>query len=224
MEQFKKIHTTTFLLKIIAVASMLTDHVGAVLFPEFILLRIIGRLAFPIYCFLIVEGFFHTRNIKKYGARLFVFALASELPFDMAFHHSLMDFSGQNVFWTLFIGLSTIVFCARAKNYITEIIPLVLGMAAAMILRTDYSAAGILLIYVFYRFRHEKKVIVAAMLLINGLMFGGIQIFALISLVPIFLYNGKKGFDGGKYAFYLFYPVHLVILALLKIANLAFYL
>lgn len=102
-------------LKVIAVISMLIDHTSAVILEQIpglenpaFLMRIIGRLAFPIYCFLLVEGFYHTRSRAKYAGRLFLFALISEVPFDLAFSRRMWDFSSNNVFFTLLFGLLVI--------------------------------------------------------------------------------------------------------------------
>ena len=102
-------------LKVIAVVSMLIDHTSAVILEQIpglenpaFLMRIIGRAAFPIYCFLLVEGFYHTRSRAKYAGRLFLFALISEVPFDLAFSRRMWDFSSNNVFFTLLFGLLVI--------------------------------------------------------------------------------------------------------------------
>ncbi|MBQ2453108.1 MAG: hypothetical protein II497_01520, partial [Lachnospiraceae bacterium] len=102
-------------LKLIAVVSMLIDHTGDVLFPGQLWLRYIGRLAFPIYCFLIVEGFIHTRNVMKYMARLLVFGIVSEIPFDLAFFGEISYPGYQNVFWTLLLGLMSIYMMSLVK-------------------------------------------------------------------------------------------------------------
>ena len=102
-------------LKLIAVISMLIDHTSAVILEQIpgleapaFFMRIIGRAAFPIYCFLLVEGFYHTRSRAKYAGRLFLFALISEVPFDLAFSRRMWDFSSNNVFFTLLFGLLVI--------------------------------------------------------------------------------------------------------------------
>lgn len=224
MNYSRRIQTTGFSLKIIAVSTMIIDHIGAVLFPQFVIFRIIGRLAFPIYCFLLAEGFSHTRNIKKYGTRLFLFALISEVPFDLAFNQTFFYWDSQNVFWTLFIGLQTIYFAKRSKNELYSILILIIGMVAAMLLKTDYTAVGILMIYVFSKFKENKKIISVSMLVLNGIIYPGIQLFAMLSLVPIYFYEGKPGMKKGKWLFYVIYPLHLILLALLKTTKLAFYL
>jgi len=99
---------TVYALKLIAAASMLIDHIGVSLFPDQIWMRVAGRLAFPVYAFLICEGFYHTRNIKKYAARLAVAAVVSEIPFDIFRSGAPFDIGAQNTCFTLLIGLLTI--------------------------------------------------------------------------------------------------------------------
>ena len=95
----------SFQLKWIAIITMLIDHVGAIFFPGNLVFRYVGRIAFPIFCFQLVEGFFHTRNIEKYMLRLGIFAIISEIPYDLAFRGNILDFEHQNVFFTLFLGI-----------------------------------------------------------------------------------------------------------------------
>ena len=101
----KKVGWNSFWLKMIAITTMLIDHVGAVLLPQYPILRIIGRIAFPIFCFLLVEGFMHTHDVIRYMTRIGLFALISEIPFDLLFYGRILDGTHQNVFFTLFIGL-----------------------------------------------------------------------------------------------------------------------
>ena len=95
----------SFQLKWIAVITMIIDHTGAVLFPDDMVFRYIGRIAFPIFCFLLVEGFFHTRDVRKYMLRLGLFALISEIPYDLAFRDTVLEFEHQNVFFALLLGV-----------------------------------------------------------------------------------------------------------------------
>lgn len=222
-----------FILKMIAILTMLVDHTGAVLFPDQMIFRYIGRIAFPIFVFLIVEGFYHTRSIRKYEIRLLIFALISEIPFDLAFRGHILEFSYQNVFFTLFLGLVMldVIRIVRMKSVLAgtaaEILVLVLFIFAAYMLKTDYDAGGILLIYVFYKLRGRPLWQSAALLAVSYVFFGLVECPSVIAMIPISLYNGKRGFEksgaysgtrksigaaAAKYVFYLFYPVHLLIL------------
>lgn len=221
-------------LKIIAIISMLIDHTGAVLFPDYIILRIIGRLAFPIFTYLIVEGYFHTRDVKKYLIRLFIFGIIAEVPFDLAFFGEFVYMGYQNVFFNLSLGLLAISLYDRFKetslakaNFILMTI-----MLLATIALTDYNFIGILCIFIFYKYREQfvtKANIFIALMVVPSLMTFVIltasgdslsinmflQSFAILALIPIYFYNGKKGINL-KYVFYAFYPVHLIGLYLIS--------
>ncbi|MCD8365228.1 MAG: conjugal transfer protein TraX [Clostridiales bacterium] len=218
-----------FVLKMIAILTMLIDHIGAVLFPYQMVFRYIGRIAFPIFVFLIVEGFFHTRDIHKYELRLLLFAAVSEIPFDLAFNDSILEFSSQNVFFTLFLGLLMLDLMKRAGNKIfREILILLVFVLAANLLLTDYSGGGVLLIWWFYYFRNRPLIKFIGLGAISWIFFGLIECWSLLAVVPLLFYNGERGFhrenglySGGangagavllKYLFYIFYPVHLLIL------------
>ncbi|MCD8299598.1 MAG: conjugal transfer protein TraX [Clostridiales bacterium] len=228
------------ILKWIAVITMLIDHVGAVLFPYQMGFRYVGRIAFPIFCFMLVEGFINTRSVRKYEIRLLIFAIISEIPFDLAFYRTSLEFTHQNVFFTLFLGLlmlDLIRFAGKktgpGRDALTmEIAILVLFMVVAYLLRTDYSEGGVLLIYCLWRFRGRhvaKHVCLGAILLV---FYTGIELFGLIAILPMILYNGQRGFKDGlysgqkkgaaavavKYAFYIFYPVHLLIIHFMSVA------
>lgn len=209
---------STFVLKLIAVISMLIDHTGAVLFPEEVWFRIVGRLAFPIFCFLIAEGYTHTRNVKRYAFRLFLFALLSEIPFDLLFFDSWFDISGQNVFFTLFLGLCAVWVADILKSRWPVPAFLCAGLfaAAAQLLCTDYGAFGVALIVAFFLCRDKDFLKTAAFLLLNTgdalLNDSMVQLYAAPAVLPILLYNGKPGKYRLKVFFYLFYPCHLLIL------------
>lgn len=206
-----KIGLDSFTLKMIALITMIIDHVGAVLFPQYIIFRVIGRIAFPIFAFLTVEGFYHTRDVKKYMMRLAAFAVISEVPFDLVFYGKIPEFAHQNIFFTLFIGVFLMYLYGSQYSELAKAGAVVLLLLAGDIFRTDYGAWGILMIFCFYLFREHTVAKIVSVALINIFAFGYIQAFAVIALLPICLYNGKKGFSM-KYFFYAAYPVHLLIL------------
>ncbi len=218
-------------LKVIAVAAMLIDHIAAVVLARYLIsgrgmlsaewyelyrvMRNIGRIAFPIYCFLLVEGFTHTRDQRKYALRLFLFALLSEIPFDLAFQSKVIETGYQNVFFTLFLGLLTIMAMAEAEKRIDGKLPrglvdavlIVAGMLAAYALQTDYSYYGVMCIAALYLFRGNRLLQILA----GCLAFFWWELPAVAAFVPIYFYNGKRG-SNIKYFFYVFYPAHLMIL------------
>lgn len=216
---------STFTLKMIAIITMTIDHVTEVFIPgntwAYLVGRTIGRLAFPIFVFLLVEGFYHTSNIKKYLTRLGIFALISELPFDYAFYNGFYA-SHQNIFFTLFIGLLAIWLMSIVEknfsknmlyvNLINALITISFSVGAEL-LRTDYGFMGILLIIAFYLFRGSKPLLVISLLLLSGNV---IQAFSCLAIIPIAFYNGKKG-KSIKYFFYAFYPLHLLILFVIQL-------
>lgn len=194
----------------------IADH-GIMYWCWYIGRMVIGRMAFPIFCFLLVEGFQRTRDVKKYALRLGLFALLSEIPFDLAFKGKILEFEAQNVFFTLFIGLLTMIafdWIGKREWHVIWKLPLwicslVLGMAAADLLITDYWSMGIICIMTIYVFRRSRLFQVltgsAAFVLTTGML------WTVLGFIPVWLYNGKKGWNL-KYVFYLFYPVHLLIL------------
>ncbi len=224
------------ILKLIAVVTMLIDHVGVILFPGQMVFRYIGRIAFPIYVFLLVEGFFYTKSLRRYEVRLLIFALLSEIPFDLAFNGAVLEFSYQNAYFTLLLGLlmlHLIKFASEKTNPIygglyLELLILVAFVAAAFLVRSDYSGGGVLLIYCFYKFRSRHLVKIILLAAISLAFYVPQEIFSLLAVIPLLLYNGKRGFGQGsgpyweneikpssvlvRYLFYLFYPAHLLIL------------
>lgn len=204
-----------FTLKWIALVSMLIDHTGMALFPQYTFMRMIGRLAFPIYCFLLVEGAVHTSDKKRYLERLFLFALISEIPFDLVRTGKPVDFSGQNVFFTLFLGLAAIFLIQSRINKTYSMILVIAFLFVAQYTQMDYGGGGIFIILLFYVFREQLLAKAAAFAAANIFLYGGIQNYAVLSLIPILCYNGKRG-PGMKYWFYIFYPAHLLVLYWLK--------
>lgn len=242
-------------LKLIAIITMLIDHVAAtliyrtmnhemlvnglvtveemdayisehiIIYGAYMIMRVIGRIAFPIFCFLLVEGFLYTGNKGKYAFRLGIFALISEIPFDLAVRNTVCSFEGQNVFFTLLLGLLAMMcleqvpkkYSENKKRYILICVLIsAIFMTLAFLLKTDYAAGGVLTIIVMYIFR-EDKVKRMALGVLALLSCGIMECFALVNLFFINKYNGKRG-SSFKYIFYWFYPVHLFMLALICIA------
>lgn len=241
-------YLSTFTLKIIAILTMTIDHIGAILGAEgyggilsydtYMILRTIGRLAFPIFCYLIVEGYFHTRSAKKYSIRLFVFALISQLPFNLAIKGDISKFYTLNIFFTLLLGLILIwiidtlikkIHLSESKPHQSELLPYIFATIAIFyavdnFVPIDYGVYGLLLILVFYFFRAKEETLenpdagtkavlmqFIAMGIITFLFSSGIQIYSLFALIPIAMHNHKKG-KGLKYFFYMYYPLHLLII------------
>ncbi len=194
---------------------MIIDHTGAVLFPENMVLRCIGRLSFPIFCFLLVEGFFHTRDIGKYMRRLALFAFVSEIPFDLAFYGVLSETGHQNVFFTLLAGAGMMYFLEKYRVWYLRAAAALFIMWIAGAMRSDYGGSGVLLILIYYVFRNYKKSKLVLGAGWNLFLFQGIQRFGAAASVPIAFYNGKRG-PGMKYFFYVFYPAHLLLLYILS--------
>ncbi len=200
----------SFQLKCIAMFAMVVDHIGAILFPQALLLRYIGRIAFPIFSFLLVEGYFHTRNIEKYILRLGIFACISEIPYDLAFRGNILDLEYQNVFFTLVLGVGMMYCLEKYREYGGKLICVLLTMWLANWLSVDYGYKGILLIAIYYFYREQKT---EKMILGAGwnLLWGKIQSFGALATLFLMKYDGKKG-RNMKYFFYVFYPIHLLLL------------
>ncbi|WMJ78847.1 MULTISPECIES: TraX family protein [unclassified Sedimentibacter] len=207
-----------FALKIIALVTMIIDHYGAIFQEDMMIFRMIGRIAFPIYCFLLVEGYFHTSNFKKYAQRLLLFALISEIPFDLAFFNQV-GFVHQNIFFTLFIGLITIYILdnkvERFKFNNTAVI--ISACILAVLLKVDYDAMGIVYILTFYFTRNQEKpkkfIITSIVMIIVNFSSVFIQQLSLLALPFIYKYNGSLGAKNKflQISFYAVYPLHLLI-------------
>ena len=221
-----------FHLKLIAACTMLIDHVGYVLFSDALWLRCIGRIAFPLFCFLMAEGCVYTRDRRKYALRLLVFALLSEIPFNLMNTGTPWDLSHQNVLWTLLAGalLCWLVDWALQKRTAPVLVLTGAVMAAAFCLlelaNTDYGGWGTLLVVMFYAVRRAPSGTVSKMTAQTfGLTFfsiaimGGVsvELWSLAALIPIWLYNGQRGFSpkAVQYGFYAFYPAHILVLSLI---------
>lgn len=197
---------------------MIIDHLGLFFFPHIFLFRFIGRLAFPLFSWLIANGARHTHNINKYLLRLYLFALISQIPFLLANKLTDPTFRDLNVLCTLFFGLAAIVIIQKSKNWIVWIVITILCAAIAQYLQTDYGGFGVAVIVVFYLFFNNfRQLVIAQILLFFAPLFllpdymsGLIEPIGLFSLVFIKFYNNKPG-PSAKYLFYLFYPLQYVV-------------
>ncbi len=195
---------------------MVTDHAGHTLFPGKEWMRCVGRLAFPIYCFLLTEGFKHTRNVFKYMGRLLLFGFISEVPYDLINSGKAFDPSSQNVYFTLFLGVLMMFLIERSNDITLKALALVSVMLCAETLHVTYSFRGIYMILSFYLFKDFPLLAGLNFLAANIRLYRTkIQYYGGFALIPVFLYNGKKG-PAMKYFFYLFYPLHLILIYLTK--------
>ena len=222
-------------LKCIALFTMIVDHVGLHLLRNsgivllytsagplelFTLMRKVGRLAFPIYCFLLVEGFLHTHDRRKYGLNLLAFALISEIPWNLE-HTGALYCPSQNVFFTLFLGYAGMCCIEELKERPWELrISLIARVLVARNLKADYGIGGFAFILVMYLLREQKilQAIVGTCIESGGWAAG-------LAFIPINLYNGQRGFIKGKvmkYLFYAAYPVHIMIIYLIKKKTVGF--
>lgn len=227
----------SFELKVIAISLMLIDHIGAILFPTVWILRIVGRLSFPIFAFLISEGFFHTRSVKKYLTRLGICAIVFQMPdwfsrvYSIAFE--MPDFGIRytfNIFSTLFLGLCAIALfdALKTKSVWLTLVPTLMIAAAAEVISADYGAYGVLYILLFYLTRGKVYNMIMGGVILHGgyglyelaisfintgaaTFVHSIQIYSLCSLPIVALYNNERG-RKAKSFFYIFYPVHLIVL------------
>ena len=241
-----KLQISSFSLHILAMAFMLCDHLWATVVSGNMWLNFVGRLAFPIFAFMISEGYFYTHNFKKYMQRMFIFALISEIPFNLMNSGSLIDPFHQNVMWTFIISL----FCINSldkikkskKKMLVKLLKafgiVLLGVIIGTVGMVDYFGAGVLTVIVFYLFHGRKWYNLLGqafgLYFINFVMLQNMDIpfhlfghefffptqgFAIFALIPIWLYRGKQGPHNKliKYMFYAFYPAHILILSLIAL-------
>lgn len=253
----RKYGLTSASLKNTAYITMLIDHFFAVLFLNYMRLhpvdgrwdpqleriyragRAVGRISFVLFTFLIVEGFFYTRSRVWFLMRLFLFALLSEMPFDLALSGETFDWSGQNVYWTLFLGVLVLTlwdYLSHYRNVLAragQAAVLAAGCMTAFFCATDYRFMGILLIFAMYQTREKDggvRFMAAGLVMLLGtwgsnlIRYAGVysadylfrfslrEMYGLLAFALLFLYNGEKGRQFSKLFYYGFYPVHLLIL------------
>lgn len=232
-------------LKIIAMITMLLDHIAWILFPNIAIFHIIGKIAFPIFCFMIAEGYIKTRNRKKYLIRLLLIAAISQIPFLMTFRLAFGNqMFGFNTIFDLALGLIAIwIYDKKDSKY--SLIAVWIISILALLLQIDGDFAGIWLIYFFFKYHNDFKTMakkvcmftilevfiyiaqIFIMCFMNGqplnnclsyaFSFNTLEsLFSVLALIPIKYYNGKKGLNI-KWLFYIFYPAHLLILYAIRV-------
>ena len=236
----KNFELTAAVLHIIAMTLMLMDHLWATLLPAREWLTCAGRVAFPIFAFMAVEGYFHTRSFKKYILRMLLFAVLSEIPFDLMYGGTWFYPVHQNVLWTFLLGLLGVWLMEQVRKkgktwmYLLVCVLVVpAGLVLGTLCMVDYYGVGVLTGVVFY-FLHGRKWWcflgqLAALYWLNVELLGGlmypVQLFgmefelcqqglALLALIPIWLYRGRQGYHSKpfQYLCYAFYPVHILLL------------
>ena len=228
---------TSFGLHLLAMGLMLCDHICLALMPDRLWMTCVGRLAFPIFAFLVAEGFVRTRSRARYARRLLIFAIVSEVPFDLlAAGRPVYPFH-QNVLWTFLIALGCMQLLEWAKADPRPAARFVLGAGAVLggflagtAFMVDYFGPGVWTVLVFYFFRgdgwRQRLGQLLCLLFLNGWLLAGqtvlpgglalpIQAFAVLALPFIWLYRGRQGPHGRavRWLFYGFYPAHLLVLA-----------
>ncbi len=218
------------MLKIIAMISMVLDHVGDVFFPDAVWMRAAGRIAMPLFAFCVAEGYHYTKDKIKYMRRLGAFALISEVPFDLAFSRKI-DFSHQNIMLSFLIAVAALMLydaiqdgigpfsgLKQAMRKAAGIAAVILMSILSLILKCDYTIFAVISVFLFYVLRGKPFPIPQA----GGVAFlaatrtMGYYAFTGLSLIPLLLYNGKRG-KGLKWLFYVFYPAHLLLIYLVKL-------
>jgi len=239
----KKLDVSSAGLHLLAMGFMLLDHLWATVVPGNEWLTCVGRLAFPIFAFMLTEGFFHTRSRKNYALRVLLFAMISEIPFNLMYAGRAFYPLHQNVLWTFLISLGLMAWnekCRSAKLWrriLRWAATMILGFLVGTLTMVDYYGYGVMMVLVFYFFRGERWWQRLGQFLglywINVTLMGGLvyeftalgrlwvihqQALALLALVPIWLYRGRKGHDSKffRYFCYGFYPAHMLLLALLR--------
>ena len=239
-----QIQTTSASLHIMAMVFMLCDHLWATVVPGNDWMTCVGRIAFPIFAFMAVEGYFRTKDLKKYVKRLAITAAITELPFNLMMGSSLFYPIHQNVIVTLLLGIAAIHLNEKAKKtgepwkrILTGFGTVVFGALAGLLTMADYYQAGVLTVLIFYFFRGRKwwhfAGQLACLYYVNVEMLSGFayeitlfgethflvrQGFALLALIPIWLYRGEQGHHSKTFRWicYSFYPAHMLLLGLIR--------
>lgn len=225
-------------LKVLGIVAILVDNMGAVVIQGGILhaadrtlyqgivatqsghvwiiagqvCRYLGRLAFPIFAYLVAEEFVRTRNRGRYALRMMLFAVLSEVPFDLAVYGTVFYPYYQNMLFTLFFGIMVIMVMEYTRNLGLQFAALGVGCAVSWVFQADYNIIGVLLIAAMYWFRHNDIAQLAVGVVLCAVESVSYYCVSALAFVPIVLYNGRRGAFQLKYLFYVFYPAHLLVL------------
>ena len=244
----KRFEFTSFSLHVLAMITMLMDHTWSCLLPSWEWLTCVGRITFPIFAFMTVEGFFHTHNFKKYCTRMLVFALISEIPFDLMYNGAIFYPYHQNVMWTFLIALLGMKLMETMKlrgilwqTVLVDIVVVLVCVLMGFAFFVDYYGTGIMLVFVFYFFHGRKWWCFLGQFLgmyyLNVEVLGGYyypinlfgfqielvqQSIAMLALIPIWLYRGKQGYHSKPFQYfcYAFYPGHILVLYLIGLLGM----
>lgn len=206
------------ILKLIAIIAMFIDHIGSNFFPNYPILRIIGRIAYPLFAYQLAQGYVNTSSYPKYMVRLWIFALVSQMPYTLLFQTTNL-----NIIFTLMLSMFLIRKVDK-KEY--SWIPLIIVIS--ILAPIDYGLYGVLMPFVFYLFRKSKSSQLLVQLLLTFAYViasnNMIQMFAVIGvIIALFLTTDKFKININRYVFYWFYPAHLTILAILKFTLILIY-
>lgn len=211
------------ILKWIAIVSMIVDHIGILLYRNgmpvegYYIMRGIGRLAFPIFVFLLVEGFVYTKSLGKYILRMFIFAVITEPLYDLFRYSEVLSY-GSNILFTFSLTLVVLYLLKKSEGRmgvrIGAIAFLLFSVAVAYLFRFEYSWKCILIAVILYVFRYNKALKLVSMALVLFADSSTVGLCSLLALVPIALYNEEKG-SFPKWVGYVFYPLHLLVLVII---------
>ncbi len=223
---------TSVTLKWIALFTMILDHIGAIFFPQYPIIRIIGRLSFPIFAFLLVQGYLKTSSRGKYILRLALFAIIAEIPYDLCFHNTLVYWGSQSIMLELLIGFLALLCldtAMRKRNYL-YLFGTLLFAFLSIISNASYGLYGVAIMCGFYLFNKTRGADVLSLIGLTYLFYGlttfyfvflgetyyileenNTQLYACMAAVPLAIYNGKRGKSSAKWLFYIVYPAHLLL-------------
>lgn len=244
MYQNSKLDISSAGLHILAMGLMLCDHLWATLFPAEEWLTCIGRAAFPIFAFMIVEGYSHTHNLRRYLLRILMWAVLAEIPFDLMYSGSIFYPYHQNALWTFLLSLLLLLLIEKSRSHFQPVPAalltagiVILGFVLGYAAMADYYGVGVLTVFIFYFFRNRnwksRLCQFLCLYILNMELLGGYcyivkvfgfeieitqQGFALFALIPIYLYRGRQGIHNKTFQYfcYAFYPAHMLLLFIIR--------